>query len=287
MKHFVNRKNNCPLLIFLLLTFFNIAPFNVPMVFSENKGENPAGLLFEKKCFSCHNIGGGDKKGPDLEGLTGRRSQQWITNFIKSPSSVFAKGDSDAVLLFKKFAPEKMPDQDISDDQIISILELITKLTKDKKKFVPLSLKLPREIKQSDIPIGKKLFSGEIKFQHKIPPCVTCHSIGGVGILGGGTLGPELTKSGAKFSDAELVAILNSPTFPNMAKLLVDKKFTDDELVALVAFLKDAKKSVVTSNDTKFKIILIGMVLLIIVIFFISLLLKNRTMGVRRALVGR
>ena len=40
---------------------------------------------------------------------------------------------------------------------------------------------------------GKKLFTGETSFANGGPACMSCHNAG-VGTLGGGSLGPDLTK---------------------------------------------------------------------------------------------
>ncbi|MFN3338009.1 MAG: hypothetical protein ACK42I_10985, partial [Thermomicrobium sp.] len=44
---------------------------------------------------------------------------------------------------------------------------------------------------------GKELFTGVLRFENGGPPCQACHSIGGIGALGGGQLGPDLTPLGA------------------------------------------------------------------------------------------
>src|SRR5215475_14717254 len=65
-----------------------------------------AASTFEKRCYSCHNIGGGDKKGPDLNGVTTRRSKEWLYKYIEAPSAMNSSGDPITKELFRKFAPE-------------------------------------------------------------------------------------------------------------------------------------------------------------------------------------
>src|SRR5574341_1468829 len=69
--------------------------------------QGPA-VMFEKRCYSCHNIGSGDKKGPDLKGVTDRRARDWLHEYIETPAAFYRKGDPTAVELFKKFSPEVM-----------------------------------------------------------------------------------------------------------------------------------------------------------------------------------
>ena len=87
----------------------------LPLCLSINaNGQEDAGQkVFETKCYSCHNIGGGDKQGPDLKGVTELRSKEWLEEYIKSPTAM-SKKDADAAELFKKYSPEIMPDQTLS-----------------------------------------------------------------------------------------------------------------------------------------------------------------------------
>ena len=73
---------------------------------------------FERKCASCHSIGGGDDVGPDLKGVTERRPEEWILKFIKDSEAVIKSGDPIANELFAKFKNKKMPAQEISDDDL-------------------------------------------------------------------------------------------------------------------------------------------------------------------------
>lgn len=38
--------------------------------------------LFQEKCVACHTIGQGDRVGPDLAGVTARRSHAWLEAWI-------------------------------------------------------------------------------------------------------------------------------------------------------------------------------------------------------------
>ncbi|MBI5344753.1 MAG: hypothetical protein HZB83_05375, partial [Deltaproteobacteria bacterium] len=53
--------------------------------------------------------------------------------------------------------------------------------------------------------IGRQLFTGERSFTNGAPPCISCHSAG-VGALGGGVLGPNLTKTYADPSKNPLLS---------------------------------------------------------------------------------
>jgi len=77
---------------------------------------------FESKCFACHSMGQGRKLGPDLAGLTKRRTNDWISHWLKSPEDMLAK-DSDAKALLKQYNNIPMPNQNLSDQEIKQYLK--------------------------------------------------------------------------------------------------------------------------------------------------------------------
>lgn len=209
--------------------------------FAQGEAANPAATLFEKQCYSCHNIGGGDKKGPDLKGLGQRRTREWLHRYIPTPKALKDAGDPTAVQLFKKYAPEEMPDQMLSPEQIDQVLALIDQLTAQGKTFIPQGGRLARPPQPQDIPAGYRLFTGETRMKNGGPPCISCHSVQGVGALGGGSLGPDLTLANKRYTDVELASILKAPAFPTMSKVMLNHDLTDTEIVQLFAYLQAAK----------------------------------------------
>lgn len=71
---------------------------------------------FEKKCSNCHTIGQDDSdQGPDLKGITLKRSKNWLIEYIQSSSTLIKNGDQTAIDLagvYKNKNAEKMPDYD-------------------------------------------------------------------------------------------------------------------------------------------------------------------------------
>jgi nitrite reductase (NO-forming) len=78
---------------------------------------------FESKCVACHAIAGGGsaKIGPDLLGVTRRRTEDWLTKFLKSPEQMFATDPTAKALLDKHKVP--MPNQNLSDAEIRGYLK--------------------------------------------------------------------------------------------------------------------------------------------------------------------
>lgn len=66
---------------------------------------------------------------------------------------------------------------------------------------------------------GRDLFMGYVHFQNDGPPCMGCHSVGNNGLLGGGSMGPDLTNVSAKTSPAGLNSILSN-TGPNISPVM-------------------------------------------------------------------
>jgi len=73
---------------------------------------------FESKCVACHAISGGEGKklGPDLAGVTKRRSEDWIVKFLRLPEQMLAT-DPDAKALLEKYKVP-MPNQNLSEAEI-------------------------------------------------------------------------------------------------------------------------------------------------------------------------
>lgn len=249
--------------------------------------------LFGSKCYSCHNIGSGDKQGPDLKGATTRRTKEWLHAFILTPAATRAKGDPAAIEVFNKFAPTVMPDQVLTAEEIDSILAMITDLTNKNQVYVPAGAKLSRAIVPSDVDGGWRFFTGKAQLTNGGAACISCHSIKGVGAFGGGTLGPDLTGVNIKYRDPELIAILQNPNFPTMATVFGTHQLNDEEIVQLFALFQNAKltnpvpasQAGATTLDPRFFVV--GVALTLAVLVFLSLAWRNRLRGVREELVRR
>lgn len=249
--------------------------------------------IFEKSCYSCHNIGGGDKKGPDLKGVTAQQTREWLREFIESPAAMNRKGDQRAAMLFNKYSPEIMPDQALSPEQIDAILALIDDLSKKNESFVPAGAKLARAIVPSDIDAGYQLFTGRAKLSGGGASCISCHNLSGAGRLGGGTLGPDLTAVSTKYKDPELISILQNPNFPTMKSAFGPRPLSDEEIVQLFALFQNAKAAYpaaqarpgITRIEPWF--VIAGFVVFLIALFGMDRIWKNRLRGVREEMLRR
>lgn len=255
----------------------------------------PGATTFEKGCYSCHSIGGGDKQGPDLKGLTTRRSHDWIRRFIASPSAVKATGDAAAADLFRRFAPVVMPDQALSPDQIEELIGFIDEISASGQPFVPAGAKLARAVRPADADLGMRLFTGEDRLANGGVACVSCHAIEGAGVLGGGTLGPDLTALNVRFADPEVIGLLQNPNLPTMRPLFAAGKLTDEEIVRLFALFQREGARVSHApvqtaggglgGGTRF--VIAGGVVMLGVLIAMDRIWRRRLAGVREHLVRR
>jgi mono/diheme cytochrome c family protein len=80
-------------------------------------------LFTQKGCVACHKIGEGRLVGPDLMGVTERRSFEWIYAMVTTPDSML-QNDSTAKALFAEyFTP--MPDQKVQPDEGQALYEYL------------------------------------------------------------------------------------------------------------------------------------------------------------------
>jgi protein SCO1 len=69
----------------------------------------PGQALFAKACASCHTVGGGDRVGPDLLGVTKKRERAWLETMMTTPKVLHAQGDPIALELAQRFKAVRMP----------------------------------------------------------------------------------------------------------------------------------------------------------------------------------
>ena len=85
---------------------------------------DPGEYMFQSRCSVCHSIGGGDKIGPDLAGVTARRERSWVARYLMAPDKMRAEGDPIAIALSKKYTTA-MPDQKLGGADLTAILSYL------------------------------------------------------------------------------------------------------------------------------------------------------------------
>jgi len=194
--------------------------------------------LFRAKCAACHTVGGGNLVGPDLAGVTARRSPEWLGRWIQAPDRVLAAGDPTAQALLHQFHEVPMPNLGLEPAQVAALLAFLG----SGSAVAPAAQ--PAALPEGDPSLGKALFVGERRFENGGPPCMGCHSIAGIGALGGGALGPDLTPAYHKYGgDPGLASFLEGVPTPTMSAVWTRQPLSAGERADLRAFLKQASVS--------------------------------------------
>ena len=91
---------------------------NMPASATPTDPEAVAGKqAFESKCLACHSVGEGKKLGPDVAGVTKRRSREWLARWLKEPEKML-QTDADAKAMLKEYNNIPMPNQSLGDAEI-------------------------------------------------------------------------------------------------------------------------------------------------------------------------
>lgn len=143
---------------------------------------------------------------------------------------------------------------------------------------------LPQAV--GDAAVGKDYFSGVRPFQNGGPPCLACHSIGGLGALGGGNLGPDLTATFGKFGQAGLAPILATTPFPTMRPIFARHPLTPDEQGHLMAFFQQAAVAERPAEIVG-QLALLAVAGAVVLLLLAQLIWRRRLSAVRQPLLGR
>ena len=193
--------------------------------------------IFQEKCTACHTIGKGPLVGPDLKGVTARHPREWLEQWIAAPDAMLAKKDPDATSLLHQFHDVPMPNLGLTTSDVTAVLAYLE--TAAAQPSAPATASAPAV--QGDPEIGKELFTGVTRFANGGPPCMACHSVGGIGALGGGQLGPDLTGVAGRYGGAAgLNAFVAGTPTPTMKAVWSQHPLTTEERASVVAFVGQA-----------------------------------------------
>lgn len=242
--------------------------------------------VFATKCAACHTIGKGKSVGPDLKGITTTEDPGWLAKWIASPSALIKAGDPTATKLVKQY-PLQMPDLGLSSGDVDAVLAYIAQQSGARASAKGVAAPVVA-LPPGDAAVGRELFVGSAaRFKNGGPPCMSCHSISGIGALGGGTLGPDLTDAYSKYGgDAGLASFLTSVPTPTMSAVWSKQPLTPQEIANLTAFIKEGAVAQ-RPLDAIGKLALLAIIALVIIILIGALYWRRRLLGVRIPLVQR
>jgi mono/diheme cytochrome c family protein len=194
--------------------------------------------VFQEKCTACHTVGGGPLVGPDLKGVNTRHPRQWLEQWIAAPDAMLAKKDPDAVNLLHQYHDVPMPNLGLSSSDVTAVLAFLETATSGP---APAGQAASGPAVQGNPEVGKELFTGVARFANGGPPCMACHSVGGIGALGGGQLGPDLTDVVSRYGGATAVdAFVGGTPTPTMKAVWSGHPLSNEERASVVSFLAQA-----------------------------------------------
>jgi cytochrome c2 len=243
--------------------------------------------LFQQKCAACHTIGKGKLVGADLQGVGQRVSRDWMERFIATPDKMFAEKDPIALRLLKESNNIQMPNLGLSKaevDALVNYLESPTEVEHHAPASPQAAMTLPAHVGKAAV--GEELFTGAIRLQNGGPECMACHSFTGAGILGGGSLGPDLTQVYQRFGQAGLASVLGTLPFPTMQGVYRAKPLTQSEQADMLAFLAQENQKNAAASAATWNFVGIGLAGFIVLTGVSHVLWGKRLTGVRKRLVG-
>lgn len=110
----IPRHKNKTLTLILAIT---ISLFFSMSLLADEKGKE---IYTNKGCVACHTIGNGKLSGPDLLGVTKRREEQWLKQWLKSPETMLQTDPIAKEMLKEFYVP--MPNLGLTDEEIEQLI---------------------------------------------------------------------------------------------------------------------------------------------------------------------
>jgi len=251
------------------------------------RAQEPA-AFFKQNCASCHTIGGGRLVGPDLKDATARQSKDWLARFITNPQAVLAGGDAYARKILGEAGGVMMPAipgmNEATARALVDLIEAESQLPKSQFSGTQIS---DRPFLPADVEHGRALFTGRVAMKNKGPACLSCHSLPESGVLGGGVLGPDLTKAHERLGGRKgLSGWLSAPATPTMQAVFRQRPIDSEGILPLVACLQDSaqKHAAVPASQGRFAFLSTAAAMAVAGLVLMNRIWRSRLRGVRASL---
>ena len=268
----------------LWLLFLPLVPLGSTIASAQD-----AAQYFRQNCASCHTIGGGRLTGPDLKDVEDRKDRQWLTRFMLDPGAVLQGGDAYAAKLQEEARGVIMPKPPgITRDLAEQLLDLIAAESKlERSQFAGVQLS-DKPFTPADVARGRQIFLGTQRLSGGGASCISCHSVRDIGVLGGGRLGPDLTRVYERLQGKKnMAAWLSAPATPTMQLAFQSHPFDPEEIHALLAFFEDtAKRGGEEDMSGRLAFFLLGIGGAALGLVGMDAIWRKRFRGVRRFLTG-
>lgn len=257
------------------------------VVFAARSFAQETATYFKQNCATCHTIGGGRLTGPDLKDVSKNKDREWLQAWIVNPQSKINAGDSYALKLLEESRGVVMPvPPGITQDLAGKLLDLI-----DAESALPTSQFRGLQISNApftpaDIARGEAIFRGEQRLKNGGPACMSCHATTDIKGLGGGRLGPDLTRVYERLQGrAGLSAWLVSPGTMTMRALFEKHSLEPGEITALAAFFeKQSQMGAQTAPTSQLNFLLYGLGGSVLGLTLLDRIWRGRLRGIRRPL---
>jgi cytochrome c2 len=246
--------------------------------------------FFRQNCISCHTVGGGRLTGPDLKNVTQRKEPAWLVEFLQNPQAMLDKGDPYALKLQQEARGVVMPVVGgVTKERaqaLLALLEAESKLPKSQFAGMQIS---DRPFTPYDIAQGRRIFTGERTLANTGTACLSCHTVKENGALGGGRLGPDLTRVYERLQGRKnMAAWLFAPATPTMASVFKQHGLKPEEILPLVAFFEDsARRGGQDDSAARLNFFLLGLGGAALGMVVMDAAWKRRFRSVRRTLVEK
>lgn len=240
--------------------------------------------LFKQNCSACHKMGT-RLVGPDLTGVTERRSEDWVKSFITNSQAMVKAGDADAVAIFEEFNKVPMTSFPLSDAELTALVDYLKGFgaqteTADAQPEEAVE-EVPIEYTEDDIANGRSYFQGGKNLSGGGPSCVSCHNVTNDEVIPGGLMAKDLTNAyGRMGGHAGVAGILGAPPFPAMTNAYNGKAaLSDEEIHAIAAFLSaadDGSDQDVASYEGESRMLMWGFGGLVFIFIWVALVWRVR-----------
>ena len=245
--------------------------------------------FFQQNCTSCHTIGGGRLTGPDLKDVTKQKDRAWLERFLPSPKAKIDSGDPYALQLQQDARGVVMPNiSGMTPQMAKSLLDMIEAESKlAKSRFAGVSIS-DRPFTATDVAIGTEMFMGTRKLSRGGPPCISCHTLGTISGLGGGRLGPDLTRVYERLGGRKAVGTwLSAPATATMQAVFRQHPLQSEEILPLLSVFENAsRRSEPADTETQMNFFMAGLAGASLGLLVMGWVWRKRMQTVRRSMVS-
>lgn len=152
----------------LFLSSLTFVLFFTMQLFAQSGDAENGKKIFNANCAACHKL---DKKsiGPALEGVSEKRTREWLHAWIKDNNALRESGDADAIAIFEEYNSMPMiAYPNLSEQDIDDIIAYTDNKPVEKKADVGTVTAASLGIDSLQVVTGKKIFNAN---------CAACHKL--------------------------------------------------------------------------------------------------------------